>query len=219
MLNMTYDVPVKLFSFHLILIALILLAPDFERLANLFFLNRTANPSTQPQLFLSSRRNRIAVAVQIALGVVLLGSNVYGGWKSWHEYGGGQANSALYGIWNITEFTADGESRPPLLTDNDRWRRAIFQFPSRMTFQRMDDSFAPYNNSIDTKQKTLELTRGDDKNWKAHFTFQRPSPDQLTLDGDIDNHKVHMQLELFDRNKFLLVSRGFHWIQENPFNR
>ena len=219
MLNMTYDVPVKLFSFHLILIALILLAPDFQRLANLFFLNRTANPSTQPQLFVSRRRNRIAVAVQIALGIVLLGSNVYGGWKSWHEYGGGQANSALYGIWNITEFSTDGESRPPLLTDNDRWRRAIFQFPTRMTFQRMDDSFAHYNNSIDTKQKTLELTKGDDKNWKAQFTFQRPTPDQLTLDGDIDNHKVHMQLELFDRNKFLLVSRGFHWIQENPFNR
>jgi len=35
----------------------------------------------------------------------------------------------------------------------------------------------------------------------------------------MDGHKVHMQLELFDRKKFLLVSRGFHWVQENPFNR
>jgi len=41
----------------------------------------------------------------------------------------------------------------------------------------------------------------------------------LVLDGDMDRHKVHMQLKLLDRNKFLLVSRGFHWIQEIPFNR
>src|ERR1019366_2675581 len=38
-LNMTYDVPVKLFSFHLILMCLFLLAPEFQRLADFFFLN------------------------------------------------------------------------------------------------------------------------------------------------------------------------------------
>ena len=40
MLNMTYDVPVKLFSFHLILFSLFLLAPDARRLFN-FFLHRS----------------------------------------------------------------------------------------------------------------------------------------------------------------------------------
>jgi hypothetical protein len=42
---------------------------------------------------------------------------------------------------------------------------------------------------------------------------------QLTLDGDMDKHKVHMQLQLVDRKTFLLVNRGFHWVQEYPFNR
>jgi hypothetical protein len=35
----------------------------------------------------------------------------------------------------------------------------------------------------------------------------------------MDGHKLRMQLRLFDRDSFLLVSRGFHWIQEYPFNR
>ena len=35
----------------------------------------------------------------------------------------------------------------------------------------------------------------------------------------IDGHKTHIQLRLRDRNKFLLVNRGFHWIQEYPYNR
>jgi hypothetical protein len=35
----------------------------------------------------------------------------------------------------------------------------------------------------------------------------------------LDGHKVQMQLEAMDRKQFLLVNRGFHWVQEYPFNR
>lgn len=218
-LNMTYDVPVKLLSFQLILMALFLLAPDFERLANLFFLDRTAAPSTQPPLFTTPRANHIALAAQIVFGASLLGANAYGTWTAWHHYGGGSPESAFYGIWNVDQLTIDGQARPPLVTDNDRWRRIIFDSPTRTAFQRMDDSFARYGASIDANGKTVTLTKDDDKNWKASFTFQRPAPDQLIFDGNMDNRKVRMRLQLLDRKKFLLVSRGFHWIQEYPFNR
>jgi hypothetical protein len=30
---------------------------------------------------------------------------------------------------------------------------------------------------------------------------------------------IHAELTLVDPNSFLLVTRGFHWIQEFPFNR
>ncbi|HUI43458.1 MAG TPA: hypothetical protein VL523_15955 [Terriglobia bacterium] len=83
----------------------------------------------------------------------------------------------------------------------------------------MDDSFAHYGASIDVTAKTLALTKYDDKTWKADFRFQPVARDQLTLDGNMDGHKIHMQLHLVDRSKFLLVNSGFHWIREYPFNR
>jgi len=218
-LNMTYDVDVKLVSFHLILLSLFLLAPDLQRFANLFLLNRPVGASTEPPLFGTPRANRIAFAAQVIFGVWLVGMNAYGGWIGWYQYGGGQPKSALYGIWNVDQCTIDGQIRSPLLTDYDRWRRVIFDVGTRMAFQRMDDSFARYSASIDVNDKTLGLTKDDDKNWKASFTFQRPSPDQLVLDGEMDSRKLHMQLQLFDRKKFLLVSRGFHWVQDHGFNR
>jgi hypothetical protein len=218
-LNMTYDVPVKLFAFHLILMSLFLLAPEFSRLADFFLSNRAAAPSTQLPLFRTRRANRIALAVQIVVGIWLVGINVYGSWSGWHTYGGGRPKSALYGIWNVDQLSIDGQTRSPLLTDYDRWHRVIFDFPELVAFQRMDDSYARYSASIDVNDKTLALTKGDDKNWKADFHFQRGAQDQLTLDGNMDGHTMHMQLQLVDRNKFLLVSRGFHWIQEYPYNR
>src|SRR5262249_18804602 len=142
----------------------------------------------------------------------------------------------LYGIWEVRQISIDEQLRPPLLTDSTRWRRAIFDLPSRncaapytqaryaqastcMAFQRMDDSFIPYGASVNLPERTIALTKGDDKNWTANFTLQRPAEDQLILDGRMDNHQVHMELQLTDRNSLPLISRGFHWTTEAPFGR
>jgi hypothetical protein len=207
MLAMTYDVPAKLLALHLILLACFLLVPDVPRLVRLAL-------STQAQLFRGVRANRIALAAQVLLGLWLVGVSCHYGWGAWNTRGGGRPLPALYGIWEVRQMSIDEQPRPPLLTDSTRWRRAIFDYPDRMAFQRTDDSFAPYGVSVNLQQRTLALTKSDDKNWKASFTFQRPAGDQLILDGRMDNHQVHMELQLTDRNKFLLVSRGFHWVQE-----
>ncbi|MGH9773540.1 MAG: DoxX family protein [Candidatus Acidiferrales bacterium] len=218
-LNMTYDVPVKLFSFHLVLLALILLAPDARRLANFLLRDEATGPSTQPPLFRGRRGNRIALAVQILFTMYLVVMNLYGARLAWKEFGGGAPKSALYGIWDVEQLSIDGQIRSPLLTDYDRWRRVIFDFPTFVTIQRMDESFFGYATEIDVKDGTISLTKGGDKTWKGKLTFQRPAQDQLILEGVAGEHKIHAQLRLMGRNKFLLLSRGFHWIEEYPFNR
>lgn len=218
-LNMTYDVPVKLFSFHLILLALFLLAPDLPRLVNVFFLNRAVAPSGQSQLFATPRANRIALSAEVIFALWLVGMNANAARQAWYIQGGGRPVAPLYGIWEVSQMSIDQQLRQPLLTDGSRWRRAVFDFPGWMAFQQMDDSFAFYNLSANMNDRTLELTKDDDKRWKATFTFQRPAQDQLILEGEMDGRRIHMLLQLTDRDKFLLVSRGFHWTQESVFNR
>ncbi|HEX2327518.1 MAG TPA: DoxX family protein [Candidatus Angelobacter sp.] len=219
MLNMTYDVPVKLFAFHLILLACFLLAPDVPRLARVLFTDRATAPLRRAQLFSSTRANRIALVAQVVLGLWLLGLNLHTSRQFWSQFGGGRQYSALYGIWEVTEMQIDGQPRPPLLTDDARWRRAIFDYPRLVALQRMDDSLAYYRAAINITDKTLVLTKGADKNWRANLSFQRPVQNRLVVDGRIEDHQVHIELQLEDRNKFLLVNRGFHWIQESSFNR
>jgi len=47
----------------------------------------------------------------------------------------------------------------------------------------MDESFANFGSSINDKSKRFTLTKDDDKNWKANFTFDHPARDRLVLDG------------------------------------
>ena len=226
-IDMSYNVANKLEVFNFILLAVFLVAPELLRLANVFLLNRGTLPAPQPQLFRTSRANRVAMAIQVVVAIYLVGATAYDAWENeWLVRGSITSKPALYGIWDVEQFSLDGQVRPPLLTDHDRFRRVIFDsgivwelnidaHGGAVAFQRPDDSFVYYRTSIDVHDKTLTLTDPSPgrKEWNAHLTFERPSADQLVLDGDINKHNLHLQLHLFDRDKFELVSSGFHWVQ------
>ena len=199
-LNMTYDVPVKLFAFHLIVMSVVLLGPELRRLAR-FLLGGAVAEARLPVW------GRRAVALQAVYGLLLVAVYAWGDYRSWHQYGGGAPKSELYGIWNIEPPGVEG------------WRRVIFDRPGFVTLQKMDDLFTGYGARIDAASGMIGLTKGSDKNWKAEWKFQRAGADGLKIDGQMDGRPVHMDLKRLDRSKLLLVSRGFHWIQEYPFNR
>jgi hypothetical protein len=160
-----------------------------------------------------------AITVQIAFGIYLIAVLLYGEGATWYAFGGGRTKSPLYGIWNVEQLVMDGELHPPLLTDNSRWRRLIFDFPTSVNFQGVDDSFTGYGASINAKEKTIALTKAGDKNWKAVFAFERPKQNELILDGQMDNHTIHMQLQLTEFAKYQLVNHSFHWIADYAYDR
>jgi hypothetical protein len=218
-LNMTYDVPVKLFSFHLLLMSLVLLAPDLKRVVAVLVFNRGAGPSTEAPLARRAGWARALAVAQIVFGLYLVGMNIKSGSESWTRYGGGAPKSALYGIWDVELMSIDGQIRSPLLTDYGRWRRLAFQSPTSVSFHRMDDTVARFGAAIDPGANKLTLSKANDKAWNAAFTFTRPTPDRLTLDGTMDGRAVRMELTRLDHTKFQLLNRRFSWVQEYPFNR
>ncbi len=159
------------------------------------------------------------MVLQIVFGLLLVAQGVNNSVNAWHTFGGGSPRSPLFGIWNVTYLSIDGVERAPLVTDYDRWRRLAFDVPTRMSFHRMDDTFVQFNSKIDVDAKSIVLTRAGNDKWSSTFSFDRPSLDRMTLDGEMDGKKVRMRLELQPRENFLLVTRGFNWIQEFPFNR
>ena len=202
-LNMTYDVPVKLFSFHLVLMSLVLLAPDVRRVCQAVFYHRVKWPAT---------------AAQVVFGAYLIAVALYGSAQRWTgPFGGGAPRPPLYGIWTIDRMTINGIERPPLVTDDERWRRVVIQNAASVTFWRMDDIPLTYQGKIDLDSKTITLTPAP--TLKSVFTIQQPAGDRLILDGDLAGKKLHMETTYVDPNRFLLVNRGFNWVQERPFNR
>ena len=72
---------------------------------------------------------------------------------------------------------------------------------------------------LNMEDKTLSLGKRNDSEWKTLLSFKEPDAGLMTLEGEMDGHRTYARLVRFDESKFLLTSRGFHWIQEYPFNR
>ena len=214
-LNLSYDVGLKQISFHLALISLVLLAPDARRLAGMFLRDAPVPASTVPPLFADARRNRRALAAQLAFGVYLLAMFTTLSVRFYAAEGGpGAPRSALYGIWDVAALSVDGEIRPAMLNDYDRrWRRIVFDSPQRFIVQRTDDSFLTYGVTIHEASGTMALTKGSSRTWSAAFSYERAADDRLVLDGHIDGRHVRAELRLMGLDTFRLLNSGFRWIR------
>jgi hypothetical protein len=219
MLNFSYDVPVKLFSCHLLAMAIFIAAADWRRLASFFLLNWDTPRADHRPLFRRQWLNWSAAGLLTSLVLGFTGMSLYGAIESQKTFGDAAPKSALYGIWNVEEFEFDGKVRPPLVTDDIRWRRAVFDYPKMMAIQLMGDSRKRYLLQMDTDNHTLELSKRDDPAWKSILAYERAEPESLRLSGTFDGRPLRARLRLVPPSQFLLVSRGFHWINEYPFNR
>jgi hypothetical protein len=211
--NMTFGVSVKILSFHLLVLAVVLLAPQARRLANMLFLQRMSAPATQPALFTTARAAKIGTAIQIALGAwILVGSLAISG-LAWFDNGGGRPKPELYGIWSVTAFGRDGAPLPPQAADRDRWQRLIVEKSDRFSFQRTDGDIVTVRAAIDAHTITVP---GAPLAATLHIDWT--SADQLRLSGQLHGRPVAMTLRRLDLNQLPLRRTGFHWIQEYPDN-
>lgn len=219
-LNMTFDVPVKIVSFHLLVFSLVLLAPQARRFADFFLLARRTDPAVQPPLCTGRRAARIAGFAQAAIGVWLVVGVVTLGWSSWWKFGGGAPKPELYGLWEVTEFRMDGRPVPPLLTDLDRWQRLVIETEGVVSWQRMDGALVTVPAQVDGTAHTLTVAApaGTDPAGlpTADFAYARPEPGTLRLDGELNGRPVTIDLRATDPGAFPLNGPRFHWVQEYP---
>jgi len=190
-LNLCYDVPVKVYSLHLLAMGIFLTLPDLRRLLDLFVLNRPVEAvALRPP---RARFRRTALVAQVALVAAFSGYQLYLSYDaSTTQWGNLSERPPFYGIWTVEELEVDGVVRPPLLTDATRWRRILFEYPDYVTVQLMDGSRSDYDLVLGKRR--LTLIKPDDKNWQPSFAYQETQPGLLALDGTMDGRNTRLTL-------------------------
>jgi hypothetical protein len=212
-LNFSYDVPVKLYSSHLVAMAIFLLLPDVRRLVNFFILNRPAECARVQPLFRRPLWHRGALVIASLFLVAVVGTSLYQSYDQRRLFTG--QRSPLYGVWEVEEFSL-GQSTAT--ASAPRWRRMIFDSPRRVAVQTTD-VLERYGSQLDQEKRTLTLRKRDDPGWNTVLTYEQVSPDVITFAGALNGSEMTARLRRTDERKFLLTDRGFHWINEFPFNR
>jgi hypothetical protein len=206
MLNFAYDVPVKLYSSNLLLMSLFLLIPDVSALSRFFFLDEPSRLQGVWVPKFERRHLRIAaIALQALVICSALYNNIWGGFS--YLKSNGSKNAPIYGIWNADSFTG------PI-----GWRQLTIHVPGRLHVRDADGERASFSSTYDESKHTLKVSSA---RWKqeGEFTYSQPDPQHLTLRGSVNGNPVVAEFHRLDDSRLLLLSRGFHWINEDPFNR
>jgi hypothetical protein len=214
-LNLCYNLPLKINSFHLLLACFFLVLPDARRLVNFFLLSRSVALSPETALFNHRRLNTGALVAQMTLGGFLVCSDLY----QTHDFERHNFSMAsrppFYGIWTVDEFMFGGKVLPPLLTDETRWQRVVFQFPKEVGIQSMNGSWTAHVLRRDMAKKTLTIEKPNDPEKQLEFAFSNPDSWSLTLEGRDGGNEIRVNLHRVDEKQFALLGGGFHWINED----
>ncbi len=219
MLNFCYDVPVKINSSLYLLMCLVIAAPDLMRLADVLVFQRPA-PATPWRRAFFRRWQRIVHGV-VKLGftgwvlyatVSQARSELPGGTASWRE-----------GSWKVTRFVRGGVELPPLLDDKTRWNRIKFQSFGASEYFRWvtmnQTRSALFTVTADDAQKLVTLKPDDGKGPTIPLTATRSDGDHLHLAGQVQGAPVEIDFVRLRGDDMLLRARGFHFVNEEPFNR
>lgn len=218
MMNFFYDIPVKLFSVHLVLMAFVIFIVDWKRFSQVFLKNQTATRLNYYRVSTDAHYIKLIFWFKVIVTTGIVGLLSWQGYSRERTYGDKREKPEFYGIWEANTFIKNGKEVPPLLTDSTRWRYLIIDRKGSATIKYMTDSSIWYDFEINSTKKELFIYRSVDSSKMHSFTFNHKDS-LLRLQGIFYKDTLDVHLKARDLTTFELTNRGFHWVNETPYNR
>ncbi|GAA0732905.1 hypothetical protein GCM10009430_46530 [Aquimarina litoralis] len=217
--NYFYDIPVKIISTHLVIITLFLLFRDLRKVMEFLVTNKQVEKLTiitQPKL-----KKSIRISLQVFKGLVIayaFGYGFYDALESRELYGRDLPKPPLHGVYEVTNFVVNGDTLTDYRSDK-RWKNIRIEREGSVQIEKMSKKRENFSIKIDSlvdgKIKFIPSS-GDVDSFDFYYTKTKN-----TLDFNFihKNDTIHGQTTKMGEDKFLLVNRGFNWINERPYNR
>lgn len=218
MMNFCFDIPVKLYSSNLLLMAMYVLSPDFKRIWH-FFTHKEVPPKARQYLIWPEKYHTARLVIKTLFIAYILYSSIDRGLEVQKTWGSKAPKPALYGLYEVDQFVANGDTLAPLSTDTLRWQRLVIQWEGRAQVQMMDNKFKYYSMETDTIGQTVSIHSYQDTINKHHFSYQFVKDSSLLLQGTWGTDTLLIDMRNRKKDDFLLMNRGFNWVNEFPFNR
>lgn len=219
MLNMCYDVPVKIFSFHLLLISIILISDDFIRCFKFFVLNSNIEKVEFLKPFRNKRLNLGSNILKTLFLSFLLYIDISSRFDLSEKWGDNKPKPEMYGIYDVELFKINNKEIQPLLTDNKRWFKLIIDKDFTQLIYMDNDTKKYYDTTVDKSKKTILFKEQYNKLAKSNeFIYKQLPNNYIVLNGNFNNENIEVKLKKKDTTK-LNFNRGFNWVNEYPYNR
>lgn len=226
MLNLAYDIPVKLYSAHLVVLCIFLLVQEHRRLVDFLLLNKTAAPSVlyQPPFALKKWHKITRRILKLLFVVFVILLPLYG---SYQRYKGMQSNNEQLpirsGFYDVDVFALNKDTIPAILGDSTRWTQMILHPGTGGSLISSDSTLfyrmygrAYFNYLVDTARGEINFKRPGSKDTTFTLRYTLPDSNTIQLKGRLRNDSLYLLLRR-NNKQYRLAEKQFHWLSE--YNR
>jgi len=218
--NYFFDVPVKVLSTHLVLMTLFLLFRDIKKVMQFLVTNSPVEKLTiikRPQF-----KKWLDVSLKVVKGLIIayaLGYGLYSASDMKKQYYGSddKPKPELYGVYKVTNFVINNDTitnyKHPKL-----WKRIMFEKEGLVQIETMNDKRISYKVEIDSISKKMKFLSSAGKSDTFDFNYKKTDA-SLNFNFIYQNDTISGQTKNITDEALLLTERGFHWINERPYNR
>ncbi|MES2328950.1 MAG: hypothetical protein V4539_05055 [Bacteroidota bacterium] len=223
-LNLCYDIPVKLYSMHLVAYCLYLLSNDCKRLIDFFVLNKAVAANHIHENHLSKKWMRIT---RIVLKLAFIGLFFIKDFFTMNDYyqtrelqNATEAKPIRSGIYDVVTYVINKDTIAPVVTDTTRWRDLIIEKGNFGSVGSTDTAFRQryrrgyFNIVPDSALQTVNFKRSAASQASIaslHYAF--PDSNTVKLWGSKGKDSIYILLKRSNRH-FQLAEKQFHWISE-----
>jgi hypothetical protein len=208
LLNFCYDVCVKQYSSHLLLMTGFLLAPDARRVLD--YLGRGGRDAAPSHLF-TSRRTQLMAAVSRGVLICSVWLSLANFVRSAYDNGriGSASKPPYHGTWLVERFERASTLVPACASEARRWERVLIE-NHIFTTVTMDRTRRSYRFDYDAGKSTLAL-----KDREATFgtLHAAGSGSELRLHGVLVDDDIQVALRRVPESQFRPLE-PLQWIHE-----
>jgi hypothetical protein len=215
--NYCFDVPVKLLSTMLVVMSAFLIAGDLRRFVNFFILNKTVYPvDLSEHKFKIRWQNVTAVTLKYVFIAYMIFSNVTEVYSAFETYN--KSNAACYGEYTVQSEGSVNNNSEVIPNDTRYWKKLTIT-PETFTIEFINGMTSTYSCNADQSAKQLILSEGNAVKPSYTLIYNQPQDDILILKGKFINSAIDLKLSKINFQNSELMGRGYHWINEYPYNR
>ncbi|MEM7559406.1 MAG: hypothetical protein AAF394_09800, partial [Planctomycetota bacterium] len=215
LMNFCYDVPVKLYSSHLVCMALFLVLPNLDRLANLFLLNRPSSPAELKPPYAKGVGQWVHLVLKLGLVLVIAILPIWQHSRRQMVYFAERATQPEY----YGSFDVEMEGDSQIKWDSVK----IESLPYDATGAAVKTTWMSVRTSMGVR--ATSITENENQFVvKDYQMLGLAGPEvefSIFYDGTmlLKSSDLEFQLSKQQGNEYRLTNRGFRWVNEVPFNR
>ena len=223
MINLCYDVPVKIFSIQMTFSCFYLLANNLMHFFNFFVLNKpTVLDTSYHYKYVSKTMRWGRIAFKTIFIIFALIMPVY---ETWSGFSSEEAESKPIksGVYEVKTFVVNRDSTAKSIPDSLKWKDMIFEKgTSQMgSINTMDTLFrkrynrAYFNYEVDTLTHIMYVRkRQNDNSFIFSMRYEIPDSNTVKFWAKIRKDSIYVVIKKSKRH-FQLAERQFHWLSED----